>query len=62
MGFEGGRALQILALVITLLDVFRHVAAGSHMGGLTAERAAHHDSNPRAFRSDSRWRIFACQT
>lgn len=49
MRFECRRAVHILALQITLFDAVRHIAAGANVGRRAAERAAHHDNNPRAF-------------
>lgn len=43
-GTEGGRALNTGALVIALFEIFRQVAAGTHMRGLSAERAVKHGS------------------
>ncbi|KFR47647.1 hypothetical protein CFSAN001102_05900 [Salmonella enterica subsp. enterica serovar Bareilly str. CFSAN001102] len=62
MRFECRRAVHILALQVTLFDAVRHIAAGANVCRCAAERAAHHDNNPRAFRSASRSRIFSCQT
>ncbi|KAJ98581.1 hypothetical protein N925_21425 [Salmonella enterica subsp. enterica serovar 9,12:l,v:- str. 94293] len=62
MRFECRRAVHILALQVTLFDAVRHIATGADVGRCTAERATHHDNNPRAFRSASRSRIFSCQT
>lgn len=62
MRFECRRAVHILALQVTFFDALRHIAAGANVGRRAAEWTAHHDSNPRAFRSASRSRIFSCQT
>ncbi|KGE48924.1 hypothetical protein SEEB0220_06910 [Salmonella enterica subsp. enterica serovar Bareilly str. CFSAN000220] len=62
MRFECRRAMHILTLQVTFFDTVRHIAAGTNVGRSTAERATHHDSNPRAFRLASRSRIFSCQT
>lgn len=58
MRFECRRAVHILALQVTLFDAVRHIAAGANVCRCAAERAAHHDNNPRAFRSASPSRIF----
>jgi len=43
-GAERGRAFNTGALVIALFEVFRQIAAGTHMRGLSAERAVKHGS------------------
>ena len=43
-GPEGGRTLNTGALVIALFEVFRQIAAGTRVRGLSAERAVKHGS------------------
>jgi hypothetical protein len=54
--FERGGAQDVSALVINLFDCPRKIAAGTGVRRTLTERAEHHSSSPRAFRSASRSR------
>lgn len=49
MRFKSAAAIYILALVITLFGIFRHLKATSRVCGVTTHRTIHHRLSPIAF-------------